>query len=313
MPKAAMSAWGEHDGALGVETELDLGPDAIAGLVGHGGFQPVALAVAKAFVDSYAGNWALNRLLNDRGRFLVGLLALDMHFVGGQGGGFTAAAFRAEALARGCGSPGRVTAMLASLRLFGFVSALDRADAPDRLQRLAPTEKFFKPHRERWDRLLRAMMPLRPELAHGLAPLADARFLGFYAHGLLNLHRRGWRLMQILPEFRPFTDRDAGMVLLLSLFVAAGDGRPVSIAELARRFSVSRAHVMKVLRVAQASGLAELTGSRGGYSAGPALGPCISHFVAALVLTHCSVIARAVPAWRLQAAYAIPGPPADLP
>jgi hypothetical protein len=74
--------------------------------------------------------------------------------------------------------------------------------------------------------------------------------------------RSGFRLLHCAPELFQLADRNAGMVILMSLFLAREPGdtmppqRPVaiSISELSRRFGVSRPHVLKLLRDADAEG-----------------------------------------------------------
>ena len=82
-------------------------------------------------------------------------------------------------------------------------------------------------------------------------------------------YRAGVRPLQFTPELGPFAERNAGLMILSSLVIAgeADDTMPParsvrpSISELARRFSVSRAHVLRLLRDAEADGLIERTGS----------------------------------------------------
>ena len=75
-------------------------------------------------------------------------------------------------------------------------------------------------------------------------------------------YRTGVRLLQFAPELRVFAERNGGLMILFSLVIAADldDTMPptrpvrVSISELARRFSVSRVHVGRLLRDAEAEG-----------------------------------------------------------
>jgi DNA-binding GntR family transcriptional regulator len=72
--------------------------------------------------------------------------------------------------------------------------------------------------------------------------------------------------------------------VLLSLLIAVPTGDPVPIAALARRFSVSRAHVLTVLREAAELGLVQPSGPRGGYRAGPRLTTAFRRFFATMLL-----------------------------
>jgi hypothetical protein len=76
----------------------------------------------------------------------------------------------------------------------------------------------------------------------------------------------GFRLLMHTPELALFAEHNAGMVILFNLMLSSTDGFPPrnpvpsSIAGLARRFGVSRTHVLRVLRAAEAETLIERTG-----------------------------------------------------
>jgi AraC-like DNA-binding protein len=73
------------------------------------------------------------------------------------------------------------------------------------------------------------------------------------------------------PELAPFVENKAGLVLLFALML--GDDTegefsterpvPVSLSALAQKFSVSRKHVLTLLRDAESQGLLRRTGDRG--------------------------------------------------
>ena len=65
------------------------------------------------------------------------------------------------------------------------------------------------------------------------------------------------------PAILLFATRDAGFLVLAQLVLDSEDGRPTSFEGLSRRFAISRTHVRKMLRDAQAMGLLMLSG-RGG-------------------------------------------------
>ena len=261
---------------------LCLGDDAVAALVDHPRFEAAMLAAAAATVELYRGHWALNRLVNDRGRFILGLMVLDLHFVAGDGMGFTTAQLRETAVAQGVCSPGRTTAFVASLRLLGFLQPVAAEDR--RLRRLAPTDRFIALHCERWRRHFEALALLRAEGEVALASIDRPGFVGVLAHALVATYRSGLRMAQFVPSVRQIAERDAGLTMLFSLLIAEAAGQTVSIAGLAQRFAVSRAHVLTVLREAQQVGLAAPVGPRGGYRGGPALTPTFRRFFALLFL-----------------------------
>jgi hypothetical protein len=102
---------------------------------------------------------------------------------------------------------------------------------------------------------------------------------------------------------RPFAEHNAGIMILASLALAGGDGDTMpprgavhlSISELARRFSVSRAHVLRLLRDAAAHGLIE-RGTAGAETITftPALAEALRQSVALLFLFFAGCAKRAL-------------------
>lgn len=249
------------------------------------------LAAATAIVDMYGGNWWLNRLVNDRGRFLLGLIIVSLHFDADEGPGFTPARLQQVTGVAGLCSPGRITAFLASLRLLGLLRPITSDDR--RLRKLIPTERFLATHQERWRGLLAALAIIRPEGEAALAALSDPAFMGGFARALVGLYCSGWRIGQFVPELLASAERDAGLTILMSLLIADTADQSVSIAALARRFAVSRAHVLTVLREAEQTGLAVPAGPRAGYRASPALAGSLRRFFALLFLLHLHAVQSA--------------------
>jgi hypothetical protein len=268
--------------ADGNRTWPNLDASAVAALVGHPRFDAAMLATATAMIELYRGQWALNRLVNDRGRFVPGLMILDLHFTVGRGEGFTTAQLRKEAADNGVCSPGRINALLASLRLLGFLKPVEAEDR--RVRRLAPTERFLAMHRDRWGRQFEALALVREEAETARMALRNPAFLGAFAHALVATHRGGARVVDLVPELRLTAERDAGLIMLFSLLTGETAGQGVSISTLARRSLVSRAHVATVLREAEDAGLAAPAGAGGGYRAGPALLGTIRRFFAIMFL-----------------------------
>ena len=260
----------------------DLSEAAIGRLIDHPQFEAAMHHAAATIVELYDGNWLLNRIANDRGRMGLGLMILALSFGGEATGGFTAAQLQAEATAYGLCSRGRLTAFLATLRVAGFLKAV--ADDDRRLRRLVPTERFCALHRARWQRICAGLIPLDPAVETWLPLLDQHEFLGALADTLLEPFRAGIRVLNFVPLLRAAAERDAGVTVLFALWLGEQAGKPVTIAALARLFSVSRAHVLTVLREGQAAGLAVSTSDRGGFRAGPALAPALSRFCAVMFL-----------------------------
>lgn len=272
------------------DAAVDFSPEAIAALEIHPDFPAILRQLATATVEGYRSRWSLNRLLNDGGRFIASLMIIDLHFHAGQGKGFTAAQLRRDAVASGLCSGGRITALLASLRLSGFLT-----DAPSndgRVRQLIPTQALLAPHRARWAVMFDLIARLRPEARGAAQALEDPAFLAHCAHVIMSVYRSGERLFTRVPELHPIGERDAGITMLLSLLVLEPD-RSITVTELARCFSISRSHVRETLRLAEQSDLAVALDERGHFGPGPRLAPVIGRFYALLftVYVHAFVLA----------------------
>lgn len=240
----------------------------------------------------YRGNRVLNRILNDRGRALMGLLILDLHYNAVADGGLTATRLKQVCVETGVCSPGRVTAMLGVLRLLGFLAEVPGTDR--RVRRLIPTEKLIETHMARWRQFLEAIALLHPEARGAIGRLDEPAFVARQVGAMGSMFRKGMRMLDYAPELRAVAGRDAGMMILMSVAAearsgAGARGQPVdlTISDLAKRFVVSRGHVLSVLRDAELEGLILRGGPRGaGIVTTPALFDALDRFVAAGLLIH---------------------------
>jgi hypothetical protein len=226
--------------------------------------------------------------MTDRGRslFAVGALYLDA-LPDAFGRRLTPVRMIALATSMGLGSAGRAKAMLALLRWGGYLEPVEgngssrQPGAGDRRERpLAPTEKLRSVVRGRWRTFFEALALIRPQGKAALDALSDAGFERVFAAELGAAFRAGFRPLDRAPLLGPVSERDAGLVVLLVLVVAAhAGGPPPPIAQMARRFGVSRAHVLDVLRDAEAGGLVFRDGAR----STPVVTPILMESVADLV------------------------------
>ena len=273
-------------------------PAAVETLRAEPGFPAAAQAAAASIAELYRGHWLLNRLISDRGRFVLSLMILDLHFGGGCGaadGGLTTGRLKALATTHGVCSPGRAGAVLASMRLFGLVASAPSSDR--RRHRLVPTERLIAMHCERLRRMFQAMAAVVPEGRRAEALIVRDDFLAAHVHQMVGLFLSGLRIVEAVPETEVFADRDAGMMIAFAVLVASrpddeGDGSGVAVADLARRFSVSRAHVLSVLRDAEQAGLVRRS-SAGRTVATPALAAAVEEFFATLFLLQVSCVRAA--------------------
>ena len=104
--------------------------------------------------------------------------------------------------------------------------------------------------------------------------LPDELLFGPCTHAMAECFRRGLRVFAAAPELRDLAERDAGLVMLVSL-----------VARLARQFHVSRTHAGNVMQRAEAQGLAISESGLGSYRASPELMPVLMRCYGVIFLT----------------------------
>jgi CRP-like cAMP-binding protein len=137
---------------------------------------------------------------------------------------------------------------------------------------------------------------------HFISALEREDFLAALTRAVVDQFRTGVRAIAFTPELGAFAEHNAGVMVLASLAIAgeSDDSMPpsrpvrISISELARRFSVSRAHVLRLLREVEAAGLIERTGPET-ITLQPPLAHALRQAVGALFLffAHCARAALA--------------------
>jgi hypothetical protein len=239
-------------------------PEAIAAMRREPRFKQAVAAVAVSNIEYYQRRWLANRVLNDRGRFGMALLIMFLHFTYRPeiaGSGVTAARVREICVGIGLCGGGRVESILLLMRASGF---LERAEGRDRrVRRYVPTPKLIALLRQRHHQLLSALDTLRGDTDY-LSRICGGDENPFYPEFVMALGRgflAGYRVVNAAPEMIKMIDRDAGLPLMMCVLLASPDYAPlvpaemrsISIAGLARRFSVSRIHVRSVLRDAESA------------------------------------------------------------
>lgn len=219
----------------------------------------------------YQGGHLLNWLMDDRGRMLFGYVALYLHLSRDPAdptSGLTPTRMKAMCSELDICSPGRAAAMLSLMRFAGYLTP-DIQVVDRRQRRLLATEKLFDLLRTRWRLHFSAMAPLMPDGQAMLAALGDKAVEAAFVAAMVRHFRAGFRLVHSAPGLGLFGERNAGMLILSSL-IASGEEDdtvppsrpvPISIAGLARRFAVSRPHVLKLIRDAAEQGFVERLGS----------------------------------------------------
>jgi len=238
-----------------------LAPAKRAWLCAQPGFDASAKETSARLVAAFHGKRLLNLIINDRGRFIVALLALDLHFRDDvPNAGLTSGRLKRLCSEMGVCSPTRVGSLLALMRLGDFVRATPSPD--DRRRRvLVPTARLIASQRTRWRFHLEGSSHFLPEAQRAIAALDDDAFVAQMVRVLADHFYAGLRILDLVPGLRLFGERTGGIFVVLALLAAADDAalrgkRPVetSVSELARRTGTSRAHIIKLLGDAAGEG-----------------------------------------------------------
>lgn len=236
----------------------------IAALKARPGFAAACHAFTDGITALYQGNRLLNTLVSDRGRSVIGNLALYLHYDRREDdarSGLTVSRLKTICAEHEICSPGRIEAFLALLRLFGQLEAAPTAD-DRRVRRLIPTARMLESHRQRWRVAFAAIGEVLPVGKTALASLEREAFVAALVRHFAEHYLSGIRLLHHSTELKLFAERNAGVMVLFSV-LQAGDAFPprrpvtISISDLARRFGVSRVHVRTLLRDAEAEGFLE--------------------------------------------------------
>lgn len=220
-------------------------------ILAHPRFSAILRAYAERLLAIRRGERLMNQLLAQRERELLGFLLLCMHYAHLEGG---PPPTRARLMESGLGSPRRIAAFVAVLRVSGFLQA--RPDAVDRRQViLEPTSRLIGLHRD-WT--LAAFRQLDELLG---APVLERRLAedpAFHRRACLigaeQVFRASSFALGRFPLVDFLTPRRGGHLIAASLaheLCAAGaapDGPVPSIdlphGRLARRLGVSRSHIL---------------------------------------------------------------------
>lgn len=294
-------------GGIGSEGGADprlavVAPWAIATMRAEPGFDEAARMCAVSVIGLYRENRFLNLVINDQGRVVIGWFAIYLHLSGGEG--LTQSRIIDMCRRHGVCSAGRAAAIVGLMRATGYLAPVASGDRRER--RLIPTQRLMNGQWERWRCVLAALAHVRPDAKLCLGVMGDPAFDRSLVSDLFDHYRAGFRLIGAnVAELSLIGQRKAAIMILLSLFAVRRPGErgetvaELSVSELARRFQVSRTHVISVLRDAQEQGLL-----RRGRSEGdplvvlPPLVEGVGKFLASsfLLMDHCSRRALSVAA-----------------
>jgi hypothetical protein len=213
-------------------------------------------------------------IINDLGRLVIGNLALYLHYSSdpaGPGFGLSAGRMMALCAEQKVCSRGRALASIALMRNAGDLVPAAPCQVHRRLRPLVPTEKLINACREYWEAIFRGMAMVVPRRSNAVAALQSDDILAAFLQVFGGYFCAGMRMFKPGATLTHFAQRNAALAILFSLLVASEpEGRegslvmvPISIAELARRFGVSRPQVVRVLDEAVEASLVERSGPDG--------------------------------------------------
>jgi len=265
----------------------------LAGLREHPAFPDAIRACAATMIDLHSRNRFLGWFLSDRALAILTQVAVCLDAdvrPDDPRSGLTPGRFKSFCAQTGLCSDGRAAAILAFMRLTGHLEA--ETHPADRLiTRLRTSEKMLETTRARLAAQLASIVMLAPALGPAAERLGTPDFdRGLYAE-FLRRFSGGARLLADAPQLRLFSERDVGMLCLFAMMLGGEPTdtippeRPVtlSIAALARRFTVSRTHILRLVRDAEAAGLLRRQGTKGELVAfAPELRQGLRNFFAAM-------------------------------
>ncbi|MCF8506359.1 MAG: hypothetical protein K9G59_15715 [Caulobacter sp.] len=205
------------------------------------------------------GHTAFQATVSDAGQFFLCGVALYMD----ASGGLTHRRLRGLMGDSGLISAGRASALLWRLRLGKFIEPLDGDAGKGLLKRFVPTRAMEDAFRERFRVDLQAITILEPAIAPVLARLDEpAVFRGLIRQMGDDLISAAVREEPRLKVYNRIAARTAGVLVMYELVTSVtGEGdfpccgvAATSVAGLARKFGVSRSHILSLLRQMEAAG-----------------------------------------------------------
>jgi AraC-like DNA-binding protein len=216
-------------------------------------------AMSRNMLDAAAENRALDAIAKDGGRFVATIWALYLDATGG----LTLPRLKEICASSGILSPGRARAVLLFLRHLRYIEVV-REQKRGEPAHYRPTPGLI----DTWNLLTRKRLEaariLEPALDHILSRLDDPKVRETM------VRHEGGGLFSVTssvdmknPFFDIFLHRHAGMQMLHTIMVSAEPDDdyvpkkpvPVTIGAIARRLSVSRTHVKRMLNAAEKAGL----------------------------------------------------------
>jgi hypothetical protein len=262
---------------------------------------------AVGLLELHRGGRLLKWIMDDRGRMLFGYSAAYLHFShdpADPSSGLTPTRMKALCAELGICSAGRAIATFSLMRAAGYL-APDPHVGDRRRRRYLATSQLVDSVMERCHLHIAAMAPLFPDGEALLSVSRNPLFTRRVITAMAAHYRSGFRFMTPAPSLRLFADRNAGMLLLCHLITTGAPDEtvppsrpvPISVSALARRFGVSRPHVVKLVRDAADAGLIGRVGDDGDQLViKPALADALLEFFAGMYLQFAAAAREALAA-----------------
>jgi hypothetical protein len=247
-----------------------LSTDAVAALRAHPLLPDAVRAAAQAVVGIARRPPVI---INDLGRLIIGNLALYLHYsrnAADPSSGLSANRLIALCAEQNVCSRGRALAVMALMRHAGDLVPAQR-QLDHRLRILVPTDTLISACRQYWEAIFRGTAVVIPRRSDAMAALQYEQILGAFIQLFGGYFCAGMRMFKRGTGLTPFAQCNAALAILLSMLVASeqngGTASPATvrivIAELARRFGVSRPQVVRVLDKAVEASFIERLGPDG--------------------------------------------------
>lgn len=243
----------------------DLNEAAIQAIWEHPAYPAMARRLAELGVPDREDNGLIAHALRDALRLWSGLWCL---YLCATPGGLTFSRFDTLHEVAGIGGRARTHGMIAYLRFIGYIEPDADGGVDGRERRYRPTPRMREAFRRYFIENLEIAAPIRPEAAAMLPLMNDDQafetFMAAVGEGMMIAGALA--RMNHAPGLSDFSGRRSGMVMLWVLLLSAPETRswpcpdpfPIKVADIARRAGVSRAHLQRLLRDCQASGMMAL-------------------------------------------------------
>ena len=243
--------------SAGIEGRTDVDPEAVAIMVAHPRFADACWMMIGKMLERYRRPGVANGFGRDVSRLFYGLLVIYLD----ARGGITPTAIEDLCRAAGIASPGRARVILLHLRAIGYIRS-DPANKDRRSRRYVVSAEMRTVVHEIIVDQLRAFSLIEPAAAVAADRFEEAAFCRAFFLRLGAGILEGMKIRPIRPSSH-FVQSTAGGLILLDILASAKmrDTYPpreslrMSVAELARKYRVSRSHVFRLLHEAEKRGL----------------------------------------------------------